>query len=198
MKKETVYRFVITAGATVFVASVALTARVPLQQSKQAYNKVEVVYAESSETPPTVQETTCVADPNLIKEYICGLEPVKAAPTPTPTPTPEPELEYLGEFSATAYCGGACCCGVARDIPMTASGEPAQSNYIAVDPRVIPLGTYLYIEGADMDGYYYAMDTGSAVKGNIVDFYFGTDDDSHWRTEVFGRQTVWVYKVLED
>lgn len=146
--------------------------------------------------PATEVETISVADLNPFQEYICALEPVKSAPTNTPTPTPEPELAYLGEFSATAYCGGACCCGVARDIPITASGEPAQENYIAVDPDIIPLGTYLYIEGADMDGYYYAMDTGSAVKGYIVDFYFGTDEDSHWRTEVFGRQTVWVYEVL--
>ena len=195
------YLIFITAGAAALGAVAALAA-IPSHKSKVANSKVAFINARPSEMPRTEDETIRAADPIPFKEYIFDLERVKAkptsTPTPTPTPEPEPELEYLGEFSATAYCGGACCCGVARDIPITASGEPAQENYIAVDPSVIPLGTYLYIEGADMDGYYYAMDTGSAVKGYIVDFYFGTDEDSHWRTEVFGRQTVWVYEVIEE
>ena len=188
---------VLSAGATAFVTTAALAVNsTPMQLQKEGFDMVPVI--TSSEAPQTERETISMDDVNPLQGYISALEPVKADPTPTPTPTPEPELVYLGEFRATAYCGCAECCGVARDIPITASGEPAQENYIAVDPRIIPLGTYLYIEGAGMDGYYYAMDTGGAIKGYIVDFYFGNEEDSHWLTEVFGVQTVWIYEVIEE
>ncbi|KAJ51265.1 phosphatase-associated protein papQ [Clostridium tetanomorphum DSM 665] len=58
----------------------------------------------------------------------------------------------------------------------TASGRKAVRNpngysTVAVDPRVIPLGTKLYIEGY---GYAIAADEGTGVKGNFVDVFFDT------------------------
>ncbi|MEW9094114.1 MAG: G5 domain-containing protein [Clostridiaceae bacterium] len=58
----------------------------------------------------------------------------------------------------------------------TASGRKAVRNpdgysTIAVDPRVIPLGTKLYVEGY---GHAIAADTGTAVKGNFIDVFFDT------------------------
>lgn len=53
----------------------------------------------------------------------------------------------------------------------TASGLKAQRGVVAVDPRVIPLGTRLYIEGY---GSAIAADTGSAIKGNRIDLCFDT------------------------
>ena len=73
----------------------------------------------------------------------------------------------------------------------TATGTIARRNpngysSIAVDPRVIPLGTKLYIEGY---GYGIAEDTGGAIKGNIVDVYFNSNAECiQW-----GRRTVNVY-----
>ena len=42
---------------------------------------------------------------------------------------------------------------------------------IAVDPRVIPLGSMVEIPGF---GIYIAGDTGGAIKGNIIDIHFAT------------------------
>ncbi|MBE7052945.1 MAG: DUF348 domain-containing protein [Ruminococcaceae bacterium] len=91
---------------------------------------------------------------------------------------------------ATAYCACSRCCGWSTGI--TASGMRAQYGVIAVDPRVIPLGTKLYIETTDgsyIYGYSIAADTGGAIKGNRVDLFFPT----HGEALQFGRKTVNVY-----
>ncbi|MBI3925088.1 MAG: 3D domain-containing protein [Armatimonadetes bacterium] len=51
----------------------------------------------------------------------------------------------------------------------TASGAPVHLGAVAVDPRVIPLGTKLYIPGY---GYGRALDTGGAIQGNKIDVWF--------------------------
>lgn len=53
----------------------------------------------------------------------------------------------------------------------TATGMLAVRGAIAVDPRVIPLGTKLYVEGY---GYGFACDTGGAIKGNRIDLVFNS------------------------
>jgi len=92
--------------------------------------------------------------------------------------------------SATAYCACARCCGVSTGI--TASGMRAEYGCVAVDPRVIPLGTKLYIECADgsfIYGHSIAADTGGAIKGNKIDLFF----PSHYDALQFGRRAVNVY-----
>lgn len=48
----------------------------------------------------------------------------------------------------------------------TASGIKARHGVVAVDPRVIKIGTLLYVEGY---GLAVAADTGGAIKGNRID-----------------------------
>lgn len=46
---------------------------------------------------------------------------------------------------------------------------------IAVDPRVIPIGTKVYVQGY---GLATAADTGSAIKGRAIDVYFNTRSEA--------------------
>ncbi len=62
---------------------------------------------------------------------------------------------------------------------VTATGTGVYKGIVAVDPRVIPLGTRMYIPGY---GYGIAADTGGAVIGNHIDLGYGADDVKDWRT----------------
>lgn len=68
---------------------------------------------------------------------------------------------------------------------ITASGMKARPGVVAVDPRVIPLGTKLYVEGY---GNAIAGDTGGAIKGKRIDLFF----NSHKQAMNFGRRSVKV------
>ncbi len=76
----------------------------------------------------------------------------------------------------------------------TASGKVAQYGVIAVDPKVIPLGTKLYVESTDDGkswkyGYCVAGDTGGAIKGNKIDLYYNSES----QCLQFGRRSAIVY-----
>jgi hypothetical protein len=55
----------------------------------------------------------------------------------------------------------------------TSSGVPAQSGVAASDPALLPVGSVVNIEAADVQysGIYAVMDTGPAVQGRQVDLY---------------------------
>ncbi len=79
-----------------------------------------------------------------------------------------------------------------RGYGITASGTYAKLGTVAVDPRVIPLGTKMYIVSTDgkiVYGYCTAEDTGGAIKGNKVDLFYNTRNECLQ----FGRRSVNVY-----
>ena len=95
-------------------------------------------------------------------------------------------------MKATAYTFGEN--GKWGDI--TATGKPVQEGYVAVDRKVIPLGTDLYVECYGSWGDYgacNAQDVGGAIKGNRIDLFYA-DEDTMW---AFGVRPVRVY-ILED
>ena len=78
------------------------------------------------------------------------------------------EYKSLVYVQATAYYGGS----------LTATGtvptyNPSGISTISVDPRVIPLGSLVYVEGY---GKAIAADTGGAINGNIIDVYVDSYD----------------------
>lgn len=83
-------------------------------------------------------------------------------------------------MEATAYCTG--CDGVGTK---TASGTRIRQGVVAVDPKMIKLGTWLYIEGY---GFAQALDTGGAIKGNRIDLFM----ESCSEAKKWGRRKVKV------
>lgn len=68
----------------------------------------------------------------------------------------------------------------------TYTGRKPGVGTISVDPRVIPLGTRLYVEGY---GYGVAQDVGRAIVGNRIDVFL----ESEAAARKWGRKTVKVY-----
>ena len=86
----------------------------------------------------------------------------------------EPETMTM---TATAYSWG---CG--NGDGMTATMTPVREGVIAVDPKVIPLGTQVEINGQVC----WAEDTGSAIVGNRIDIFMESREEAlSW-----GRQYV--------
>ena len=77
--------------------------------------------------------------------------------------------------SATGYCLRGT----------TSTGVPVGWGVIAVDPKVIPLGTRMFVPGY---GEGVAADTGPAVQGNTIDLWFS----SCAQAMEWGRRTVTI------
>ena len=104
-------------------------------------------------------------------------------------------------FIATAYDLSFASCGKEPSHPqygISASGvdlkgKSLEDRFIAVDPKVIKLGSVVHIEFFEpyqhLTGYYTAVDTGGAIKGNKVDIFFGSGDVSQ-AVKNFGRRQV--------
>ena len=88
--------------------------------------------------------------------------------------------EYLGEFDITFYThtGNRTSTGVYPQINRT----------IATDPKVIPYGTIIFVEGY---GAFIAEDTGAVIKNNRLDIFVATKAEAIQK----GRVKAKVYKI---
>ena len=73
---------------------------------------------------------------------------------------------------------------------ITATGKVAVEGIIAVDPKIIPLGTTVEIKDI---GVFIADDRGGKIKGNRIDIFF----DSKEEAKDFGKKGVWL-RFLEN
>lgn len=112
--------------------------------------------------------------------------PVAKKKTPSRSDTDTVVKEFMVSASAyTASCKG--CSGI------TSTGINLKKNpglkVIAVDPKVIKIGTKVYVEGY---GYAIAGDTGGAIRGNKIDVFIPNKSSAlKW-----GRKTVKI-KILK-
>lgn len=146
-----------------------------------------------------IKEEQCVNTISTIVPIVENEEPVTEVVSDVPTVEEVEEVVELNEveevelveeveeveevestiFKVTAYCPCVKCCGKSDGI--TATGVKAiQGRTIAVDPRYIPYGTEVTING----NTYVAEDCGGNIKGNRIDIYF----DNHNEALQFGVQ----------
>jgi 3D (Asp-Asp-Asp) domain-containing protein len=83
-----------------------------------------------------------------------------------------------GGFNATAYCLRG----------RTASGGSVRRGIVAADPRVLPLGTRIYLNAGAYSGNYVVADTGGGVKGRKLDIWVPNCSEAMR----FGRRNVSV------
>lgn len=133
-------------------------------------NQVLKIAADRENTTVPSTETTVTSNPK----------------TPARSTTEKVSEEFTVTATAyTASCHG--CSGITKTGIDLRKND--QQKVIAVDPKVIPLGTKVYVEGY---GHAVAGDIGSAIKGNKIDVFIPTKKEAfQW-----GRKQVKV-KVLE-
>ncbi|OLR24194.1 cell wall-binding protein EntD [Bacillus cereus] len=123
----------------------------------------------------------------VVKEKPAAKPVVKSTETSAPTGGREITVE------ATAYTADPSENGSYGGRVLTAMGHDLTANpnmkVIAVDPKVIPLGSKVWVEGY---GEAIAGDTGGAIKGNRIDVLVGSDGSAN----SWGRKSVKV-KVIQ-
>ena len=83
-------------------------------------------------------------------------------------------LIYLGEFLLTGYCD----CEICQEewVGTTALGVPPTAEWtVAVDPRVIPLGSLVMINGHT----YKAEDVGGMINYNHIDIFCNSHEECY-------------------
>ena len=98
----------------------------------------------------------------------------------------EYSIAYTKSVEATAFYNSG-----SNGNHTTATGNPTVYNpsgwsTIAVDPKVIPLYTRIYVEGY---GFGIAHDTGGAIKGNKIDIFMASKKDAY----SWGKQKIDIY-----
>ena len=152
-------------------------------------------------TSSVVYENGKEVSRNLVSEEFKS-QPVKEiialGTTSVYSPSRGGDISYTQKLNvrATAYTADLNCTGKGPGDPalgITSTGVRAKRNAngystVAVDPRVIPLGTKLWVDGY---GLAIAEDIGGAIKGNHIDLYFSSSNEM-WN---WGSRNVSIYIV---
>ncbi|MGN0665164.1 MAG: G5 domain-containing protein [Huintestinicola sp.] len=154
----------------------------------------EYVTQEEAETEETAAETEAV---------ITVSEPVVKAADPNAISRLEvPASLMLDEngipLNYTEVFTGESCAYTADPDALMSTGKTVFQGYVAVDPKLIPYGSELYIVADDgtVYGYAIAADTGYSVRAGhiIVDLFMSEYDDCiQW-----GRKNVTIYVLSSD
>lgn len=151
-------------------------------QHGEKHVTIKVVYEDGKEVSKQI------VGEKVIKKPINGIIE-EGAKTTLVTSRGSVRFSRAIKMTATAYDISYESCGKTPDHPqygITYSGLKVRPGIVAVDPRVIPLGTWLYVEGY---GEALAADVGGAIKGNRIDLYF----ESSKEVDRYGKRAVKVY-----
>ena len=144
----------------------------------QASRRANVVYVNTQEIGRTILEETVISQPvNKVLSVGTGTSTVSQGVTIGDgyiiTETGEMLTYYRTEqFKTTAYTKTDEGCD-----DITATGTYARVGAVAVDPKVVPYGTRMFIvsnDGQYIYGIATAEDCGGAINGNHIDLYFDT------------------------
>lgn len=159
-------------------------------------------YGDSSRWKEIFEANTgTIKDPNMLSiGWVLGLPEEKVvAPKNSNVSRGKVETkEILLDVKATAYDLSVASCGKTPKHPgygQTRSGRQIdgftrlQAACVAVDPKVIPLGSSLYVSFEDpyywqYNGVYQALDTGGAIKGRSIDVFLGDFNSTKESSEV--------------
>lgn len=139
------------------------------------YNSVNIAIINIKSTIPqiTIQSVIDAAN-SAIKKGEERLPTLTKGSESTSSSLSLSSYKIIATYSmeATAYTSTAA-------EPTTATGSrpvhnPSGFSTIAVDPNIIPLNSLVYVHGY---GFAKATDTGSAIKGMIIDVYFNTENE---------------------
>jgi len=151
-------------------------------------------------TIPAATEPAKPAKPAKIKKAATDRKStaVKKTPASVPVAAPAPEqILRTMKVTATGYTAGVESTGKSPGHPeygITYSGVKVRRDKnslstIAADPKVLPIGSILYVPGY---GYAVVADTGSAIKGRKIDLYFATIKQVY---KEWGKKTVEVQLI---
>lgn len=103
----------------------------------------------------------------------------------------EEPKQYIGEFEVSFYCGCAKCNYPYEGQPCANGEYPTQWYTIAVDRRVIPLGSFVEIEG--FEGIKFkAQDVGGYIKGNRIDIFLSNHQECLNRGRLFDKKVYYI------
>ena len=91
------------------------------------------------------------------------------------------KVSGMMSFRATAYCLRG----------RTANGGAVRRGIVAADPRVLPLGSRIYVSAGAWSENYTVTDTGGAIKGRILDIWVPSCGEA----TRFGRRSIGVKRL---
>lgn len=141
-----------------------------------------------------VEQSREVVEESMLLQPVNAIVDVGTGRLGALTDVTSPYFHYVRRvrMEATAYTAGFGCTGKRPGDPgyrITASGRRVEHGIVAVDRRVIPLGTRLYVEGY---GFAIAADVGGAIRGYRIDLFMESLQDALR----FGRRDLYVW-ILE-
>lgn len=156
--------------------SMELDTRMVVQEGKEGIlrKRFRVIY-ENGEKKEQRLEDQWVAKPPLTRVIAYGTKIVIRE-----LETPEGTIKYWRRIRMLATSYNAATAGKPRDHPLfgiTRTGLRARKGIVAVDPKVVNLGTWVYVPGY---GVGLAADTGGKIKGRRIDLCYDEDNLVLW------------------